>query len=186
MICFVFFYIFDFMKPVIDKKYLQLLLLLVLMFTSCRTQKEVVYNPQEVRLLSRQMGFDIDNRDANIPLYAEVSFWLGTPYQGGGASRRGADCSGFTMRVYERVYQKKIARTTTGLDKSTKKVSKGKLQTGDFVFFATSRKSKQINHVGIYLKEGYFIHASTSRGVIVSRLDEEYYKRTWRKGGRLK
>lgn len=173
------------MKPEI-KKYLLFLGCLVLVLSSCRTQKEVIYNPREVKQLSSQMGFPIDNKDADIPLYAEVSFWLGTPYAGGGVSRRGVDCSGLTMRVYQNIYYKAIPRTTTGLDKATKKVSKGRLKAGDFVFFATSRKHKKINHVGIFLKDGYFVHASTSRGVIISHLNEEYYRRTWKKGGRLK
>jgi lipoprotein Spr len=66
------------------------------------------------------------------------------------------------------------------------KVSKNNLKTGDLVFFATSKNSNRINHVGIYLKNGSFIHASTSKGVIVSHLDEGYYSRTWKKAGRIK
>jgi len=168
------------------KKYLVFLFAVVLALSSCRTQKEIVYDPQEVKQLSRQMGFAINNTDPNIPLYAEVSFWLGVPYAGGGMSRKGVDCSGLAGRIYTNVYSTKIPRTTSALDKETHKVSKGKLKAGDFVFFATSRKGKHINHVGIFLNDGYFVHASTSRGVIISHLDEEYYKRTWKKGGRLK
>ncbi|MEI3125524.1 MAG: NlpC/P60 family protein [Odoribacter splanchnicus] len=54
------------------------------------------------------------------------------------------------------------------------------------VFFNTSRKRKGINHVGLFLKNGYFIHASTSRGVIISNLKEDYYRKTWKQGGRVK
>ena len=68
-----------------------------------------------------------------------------------------------------------------------RKVSRGKLQEGDLVFFRTgSGKKKVPNHVGIYLKNGKFIHTSTSKGVIVSNLSEPYYTRSWITGGRVK
>ena len=68
-----------------------------------------------------------------------------------------------------------------------KKVSRSKLQEGDLVFFRTgSGKKKVPNHVGIYLKNGKFIHTSTSKGVMVSSLSEPYYTRTWITGGRVK
>jgi len=159
---------------------------IIFLLSSCRSQKETIYNPQEVRQLSRQMGFSISNTDPHIPLYAEISFWLGVPYKWGGYSRKGIDCSGLVSHLYMNVYSKNVPRSTSALDKASKKVSKGGLKTGDLVFFATSRKGKQISHVGIFLKDGYFVHASTSRGVIISRLDEEYYRRTWKRGGRIK
>ena len=69
-----------------------------------------------------------------------------------------------------------------------KKVSRAKLQEGDLVFFKTGRGGKRgvPNHVGIYLKNGRFIHTSTSSGVMVSSLSEPYYTRTWLTGGRVK
>ena len=57
---------------------------------------------------------------------------------------------------------------------------------GDLVFFSSSRSKKKVAHVGIYLKNGKFIHASTSKGVIVSRLSEDYYTRHWISGGRIR
>jgi probable lipoprotein NlpC len=64
---------------------------------------------------------------------------------------------------------------------------KSDLSSGDLVFFNTSRKKRKgINHVGLFLKNGYFIHASTSRGVIISNLKEDYYRKTWKQGGRVK
>lgn len=158
-----------------------------LFLTSCGSSKSVVYNPIEVEDLSRKLGFSITNTDVNMPLYAESSLWLGVRYKYAGLDRRGIDCSGLVHRIFQNVYSRDVSRSTNDLVKATKKVSKGKLTTGDLVFFATSsRNKKQISHVGIYLKDGYFVHASTSRGVIVSHLKEDYYKRTWKKGGRLK
>ena len=149
------------------------------------------YDPKEVAELSDKLGIKLSNLnkddDKNIPLYAEVSLWLGVPYRYGGLSRKGLDCSGFAYLIYQKVYNRKIPRSTADLSKMKMyDISKGSLQAGDLVFFATSKSHKRINHVGIYLKDGLFIHASTSNGVIVSHLDDGYYDHTWKKAGRIK
>jgi len=173
-------------KNIPIKRYFPAIVLFCLLLSSCGSHKTVVYNPVEVKQLSREMGFSINNTDENIPLYAEISTWLGVPYRHAGLSRRGIDCSGLVHRIYKNVYKKNVSRSTKDLEKNVKKRSKGSLKAGDLVFFATSGKSNKISHVGIFLKDGYFAHASSSRGVIVSHLDEEYYKRTWKKGGEIK
>lgn len=162
-------------------------LLLLVVLSSCRSSKTVLYNPVEVEQLSRALRIPINNDDPNIPLYAEASLWLGVPYRYGGNTKAGSDCSGFVWQVYRRVYGKHLERSSDDqAKKDVHKVGKGGLKPGDLVFFKTSRKSKKIDHVGIFLKDGYFVHASTSKGVIVSSLEEDYYKRTWQKGGRVK
>ena len=109
------------------------------------------------------------------------------PYRHGGSTHRGTDCSGFTSAVYKKVYHKKLQRNSEAQrTKDCRKVSKRKLQEGDLVFFHDGRRKKTANHVGIYLKDGKFIHASTSAGVIVSRLEEPYYRKCWMQGGRVK
>lgn len=170
------------------------MLLVLLATTSCGTQRttgRLLYDPQEVAQLSDKLGVELSNLnkddDRNMPLYAEVSLWLGVPYRPAGLSRKGLDCSGFTHIIYQKVYNRKLPRSTGDLAKmKMHDVSRGNLQTGDLVFFSTSKNHSRINHVGIYLKDGNFIHASTSRGVIVSHLDEGYYNRTWKRGGRVK
>lgn len=162
------------------------LLCVVLLMSSCGGHKNN-YKVYDTYILSKQLNIPIDEKDKHLPLYMEVSEWLGTPYKYGGNSKRGTDCSGFVLQVYSKIYDKKLERSSDGqATKNVKKVGKGNLKTGDLVFFRTASKSKKIDHVGIYLKDNRFIHASTSRGVIVSSLDEAYYKRTWRKGGRVK
>ncbi|MDR0825207.1 MAG: C40 family peptidase [Prevotella sp.] len=167
---------------------------LLFFLLSCGTQRPqggLLYDPKEVAQLSNKLGVGLSNMDKdddrNMPLYAEASLWLGVPYRSGGLSRKGLDCSGFTFLMYQKVYGKTIPRSTADLSKmKMSNISKQNLKTGDLVFFATSEDKNRINHVGIYLKEGHFIHASTSKGVIVSKLDESYYERAWKKGGRLK
>ncbi len=166
--------------------------LFVVLFSSCKTrQHSGLYDPKEVAQLSNKLGISLSNLDKdddyNMPLYAETSLWLGVPYRYGGMSRRGLDCSGFAYLIYQKVYRMDIPRSTTDLSKMRmKSVSKKSLRTGDLVFFATTGSKKKISHVGIYLKDGFFIHASTSRGVVVDHLDTGYYSQTWRKGGRIR
>ncbi len=153
---------------------------------SCGSKK-VLYNPDEVAYLSGQLKIPIRNDDPNMPLLAEVSLWLGVPYKYGGDSKRGIDCSGLVYQVFKKVYDKILERSSAGqAKKNVTNVGKGSLQTGDLVFFKTNSKSKQINHVGIFLRNGNFIHSSTSRGVIISNLNENYYRKSWAKGGRVK
>lgn len=166
-------------------------LILIFLFTSCGSQKGLLYNPAEVRQVSNKLGIELSNKnqedDKYMPLYAEASLWIGVPYRYGGMSKSGTDCSGLTYQIYRKVYRKTLPRSTADLEKKgIKKISKSELRPGDLVFFATSDNKNKITHVGIYLKNNKFIHASTTRGVVVNDLDENYYKRTWKKAGRIK
>lgn len=173
--------------------YLVCFLLLIIIFSSCKTTKgyqNKLYDPVEVADLSKKLNIELKNTDKeddkNMLLYAELASWLGTRYRYGGTSRKGVDCSGFTYLVYSKIYGKKLPRSTAGLSKmKMKNISKNKLQTGDLILFATTKNKKKISHVGIYLKDNKFIHASSSKGVIVSSLDQPYYKKAWRKAGRV-
>lgn len=131
--------------------------------------------------LSRRLGISVDKRKdkAHIRLLSEVEKWLGTPYRYGGNTRSGCDCSGFVSQVYKSVYGIALQRNSASIrEKNCRKINRGDLRTGDLVFFKTGSSGK-INHVGIYLKDGKFIHASSSKGVIVSDLNERYYQRTY-------
>ena len=175
-------------------KYSLLLLLAVLVagvFSSCgsRRQEKVILpadfkGPKE---LSRLYGVRL-TPDDNIYLYNAGAHWLGVPHRMGGLTKRGVDCSGFVTIIYREVYGKQLARSAADMLKhDCKRVRRGKLREGDLVFFRTGRgRKREPNHVGIYLKNGRFIHTSTSRGVIVSSLSEPYYERTWICGGRVK
>lgn len=160
-----------------------ILLLLPLFLGSCRTVTPR-YDYQELAKASVRLGIDIEMKD-NHALYVESASWLGVPYRGGGTTRQGVDCSGLTSAIYGKVYRKELERNSDDQrKKDCKKVKKGKLREGDLVFFHNGRKKKHATHVGIYLKDRKFIHASTSRGVIISTLDEDYWKRHWLSGGR--
>ncbi|OAN13366.1 hypothetical protein A3K86_15775 [Photobacterium jeanii] len=102
--------------------------------------------------------------------------WKGTPYRLGGTTKRGIDCSAFVQVGYADVYQTMLPRTTSELAKVGQWVSRNKARYGDLVFFKTGYRTR---HVGIYIGNDEFLHASTSQGVIVSRLDNPYWRRTF-------
>lgn len=160
-------------------------LVIVLCLSSCRTTAPS-YNYKELAKAAVKLNMDIDMND-NHHLYVEVADWMGVPYRYAGNSKRGTDCSGFTAQIYKKVYKKKLERSSDDQrDKDSRKVSRRNLQEGDLVFFSSGQSRKKVAHVGIYLKNNKFAHASTSKGVIVSNLDEDYYRRHWLSGGRAK
>lgn len=122
------------------------------------------------------------NEDAEIGLLELVDDWLGTAYCFGGNSKSCIDCSGFTNQIYKTLYNKSIPRVSSDIHAKSMPIKKYALYQGDLVFFATSGGSR-VSHVGVYLWEGYFVHASTSKGVIISNLRQGYYQRTFVSGG---
>ncbi len=102
--------------------------------------------------------------------------YLGTRYKSGGMSRSGVDCSGFVCLVFRELNQANLPRSSAKQWKLGAMVSAQEARPGDFVFFRGGLFGR-INHVGIYMGDNSFIHASTSSGVIYSSLDDEYYKK---------
>ena len=120
----------------------------------------------------------------NRQLYEAINSWLGVPYKYGGTDRNGIDCSAFVGVIYKQVYGISLNRTANDMTRNVTFIAKSQLREGDLVFFNNSKG--KVSHVGIYLKEGLFAHASTSNGVSVSRLDNTYWQKHFYKGGRVK
>lgn len=121
----------------------------------------------------------------NKELYNTIDTWLGTPYLFGGNSLKGIDCSGFICTLYQQVYQLGLgARNSSDIYKKIRKVDKEELKEGDLVFFRIHKR--KISHVGIYLFNGKFVHASVTNGIIISDLSEDYYRKSYAGGGPLK
>jgi len=131
--------------------------------------------------LSQIMGVAL-SATSNMKLFHFVYDWIGTPYHFGGESRKGIDCSAFTKQLYSEVFNLDIKRSSRDIFSMVNPVGKDDLKEGDLVFFKIH--SRRISHVGIYLGDGKFAHAS-SRGVAISSLDDNYYSRYFYKGGRL-
>ncbi|MEJ2191825.1 MAG: NlpC/P60 family protein [Nitrospirota bacterium] len=117
-------------------------------------------------------------RDAHTveALLEQYREWKGVPYRYGGLSKAGVDCSGFIYITLRKVFGLSAPRTTRELLRYGQPVQRAQLAAGDLVFFRTRHK---VRHVGIYLGDGAFIHASTSSGVMLSRLDEPYWNRAF-------
>lgn len=103
--------------------------------------------------------------------------YLGKPYKGKSKYEEGLDCSHFTRSVYKKYARIKIPRMARDQFKSGREINYKYLKYGDMVFFKTDGKS--ISHVGIYLDDRDFIHVSTSRGVIISSLRENYWSNSY-------
>ena len=115
-----------------------------------------------------------------------IDSWYGTKYKYGGDTRDGVDCSGFTKAFMASYYDVTLTRNSAEMyDNSTHIKKKKKLAQGDLVFFKTKGAKAGITHVGVYLCNNKFVHASTSNGVIISDLGEDYYKSKFVCGGRV-
>jgi len=129
------------------------------------------------------MGYNIDSI-CNPELFQSISNWLGVRYRYSGDSKNGIDCSDFASVIYKDAYNETLEGSAADIYKSVSPVKKSKLKEGDLVFFKI--RKKKISHVGVYLSHNKFAHASVHEGVVVSDLDEPYYKKYFYKGGRVK
>jgi cell wall-associated NlpC family hydrolase len=117
----------------------------------------------------------------------ETEIWRGTPYVWGGTSQEGIDCSAFTQMIFRSQFEIQLPRTTAEQRRMGQKVRREDLQPGDLIFFRTTgfgflfRKQ----HVGIYLSNSEFAHASGSEGVTISSLDDRYWRRALRAARRI-
>ncbi len=120
----------------------------------------------------------------SITLKSEIDSWLNVPYKYGGNNKQGVDCSGFVNAIYLAVYKIKLPRTTKELFKLSTPIKKENLKEGDLVFFKIT--GNDVSHVGIFIKENQFVHSSSSKGVIVSLLNNSYYQSHFLGGGRIR
>ena len=167
----------------------------ILSILSCSAHKQTVvslptsgYDSQTIARLSRQFGVQLTKAD-NISLYYACNGWLGVKYRYGGNTKKGVDCSGLVNNLYRQVFNIKLERNSANiLRKNCVTINRNSVREGDLVFFNTTgpHQTSIPSHVGLYLKNGKFIHASSSSGVIISNLSENYYVSRWISGGRVK
>ncbi len=121
----------------------------------------------------------------NTSLNAFIDKWMGVPYCYGGMTMKCTDCSGFVCNLYKEVYHIELPHTSEKQYEMASKVRTAKLKEGDLVFFDTGKSSSSISHVGVYLGNNKFVHASTSKGVRIDNLEDDYFKKTFRGGGNV-
>jgi len=119
----------------------------------------------------------------NTKLYQVIYDWIGTPYRLGGKTKKGIDCSKFAYEVYDKVFNTTLGYNSRNIYTQVSPVKKDELKSGDLVFFKI--RSKNITHIGVYIGDDKFAHASSSRGVMISNLNEAYWKRYYFDGGRV-
>lgn len=116
-------------------------------------------------------------------LYDFIEEWWGTRYRLGGTTTKGIDCSAFVQTLLLSVFSFQLPRTTREQYKTVQQISESLLKEGDLVFFSTVRKG--VSHVGVYLHNNKFVHASTSGGVMISDLSETYWSNRYLGAGRV-
>ncbi len=146
---------------------LALLVVVCLPFVACSSA------PREAR--PRPDGFSAAG-PVEERLRQAANHWEGTPHRIGGLDRSGIDCSGLVVRIYADQFDQRLPRTTSALARTGRPAKRHALLPGDLVLFRIPGRKQ---HVGIYLGRKEFVHASTSRGVMISRLDEHYWRRTF-------
>lgn len=169
------------------------LLLLALAGTSCHSSKKAgrdYYQSQIDRLGGKGDSAGKVSRKKvtkfGKEIVAEAYTWLGTPYGYARAEKGVAtDCSGMVLQVYEKIAGVKLPRNSAKQAEFCKSVKEKDVKVGDLVFFATGKNKNTISHVGIMVDDTNFIHASTSKGVVVSDMTQPYYVRTFRGFGRV-
>ena len=119
----------------------------------------------------------------NLVLFDFIVKWYGTKYVFGGNTRNGIDCSGFTLRLMKDVYCIDMERVVPGQFNQCRPIAKEDLKQGDLIFFHTTRPG--LSHVGFYIGNNKFVHASCNKGVTIDDLSMSYYAKAFRTGGRF-
>ena len=187
------------------RKILRLLILIV--FTaamagtpSCRSHKDAGGRHHRTEKVQKKKGNKkkkkggVDNNDkikadlskSESKIVKEAAGWLGTPYAYGQAEKgKACDCSGMVMSVYEKVTGTKLPRNSAQQQEFCRRLKEKDVRVGDLCFFATGKDPEKTSHVGIMVDDTNFIHASTSKGVVVSDITQPYWIRTFKGYGRV-
>lgn len=161
--------------------------------TGCSSHKSVTNHKrkpvrtEQVRHVDNKKekkGHRVTTDAKTAQLIEEARKWVGVPYLYGGSTRSGVDCSGLMCELFMKVYNLKLPRSSAAQQQYCEGVGRDDLQPGDLVFFATGR-SNAVSHVGLYIGDDRMIHASGSRGVMESGLEEPYYIKNYHSGGRV-
>jgi cell wall-associated NlpC family hydrolase len=154
--------------------------------TGCHSSRKIVRTPPKKNpdqgILDKYSTI-IGESVSNAKLYKSIDLYMYTPYKYGGKDLSGIDCSGLVAVIYRDALGQHIEGSSNSIYQKSSSVKSGQLYEGDLVFFKI--KSTKVSHIGIYLTNRKFVHATTSKGVIISSLDENYYKTYFIGGGRV-
>ncbi len=175
--------------------YLIFLCVMIIIISSCRTTNKVTnnfnnnkkVNPFEAnkafyKEYSIKLGYQLMGNE-DVDYIKQVHSWIGTPYKYGGCTREGIDCSCFVNTFYYEFFGISLKRRAEDMLNDIHVVDTTALQIGDIIFFKIN--GQKISHVGLYISNRRFIHASTSKGVMINSLDDAYYKKCFQRVGRV-
>ena len=149
------------------------------------SKKTVVTKEESISTINKyevKWGVDLPD-DADTNLIKEIDSWLGVPYKYGGKDKSGTDCSGMVFSIYNNVYGFSLNRSSYDIIQNVIKVPIEEAKFGDLVFFKIYKN--RVSHVGIYLGDKKFIHASTQLGVRIDSLEMPYYRDRFYMAGRI-
>lgn len=179
-----------------NKKVLLLIFIFSISFISCKTSKSGIITSKEKAKEKGIYSYNEKNTKSNtkrtrhktkINIVETAKEYIGVKYKSSGTTKTGMDCSGLVYTSFL-AYDIELSRISSDMAKEGREISTSKAEEGDLIFFKTNN-SKTINHVGIitenYKGEIKFIHSSTSKGVIISSLNESYYAKAFEKIKRI-
>ncbi|UYA59953.1 Murein DD-endopeptidase MepS, Murein LD-carboxypeptidase [Pectobacterium sp. F1-1] len=149
-----------------------------------QTDMRAVNDKDSLLLQASQDEFEalVRNVDIKSKLLNQYASWKGVRYRLGGDSRGGIDCSAFVQRTFREQFGMDLPRSTYEQQEMGQKIQRNKLRVGDLVLFRAGSTGR---HVGIYLGNDQFVHASTSSGVIISKMTEDYWNKRYQEGRRV-
>jgi probable lipoprotein NlpC len=157
---------------------LLIFLTVVLLFSACSSRKHTV-KPGNAAKAAEAMS-----HLKSKPLYRFITDWSGVQYRLGGLDKRGVDCSGFALLLQKDIYGNQLPRRSRDQADVVKEKNIGNLIEGDLIFFSFG--GGPVDHVGVYLNNNFFVHASTTRGVVVDDLSIPAYQKAIVKAGSLR
>lgn len=158
--------------------YFSIFLIFTIALSSCGSKKNIVKSDTKAAKAADAMA-SLKSKD----LYRFITDWTGVKYRLGGLDKKGIDCSGFALLLQKDIYGNTLPRRSRDQAEAVKKVNQNNLKEGDLIFFSFGGGA--VDHVGIYLNNNFFVHASTTRGVIVDDLNLPVYQKAIVKTGTL-
>ncbi|MFP5081436.1 C40 family peptidase [Pedobacter sp. JCM 36344] len=154
-------------------------LILMMVFASCASRRP----PVKTNAAAAKIADAMSNLKSK-QLYRFITDWTGVKYKLGGLDKGGIDCSGFALLLEKHIYSIGLPRRSIDQAETIREKNIDQLKEGDLIFF--SFKGREVDHVGVYLNNNYFVHASTTRGVVVDDLTLPTYQKAMVKAGSFK
>ena len=154
--------------------------------TELKSNKSVIEHANSLQLKYALLLDATVEKLTNIELLRKVDYWWGVRYCLGGSTENCIDCSAFTQIILKDVYGVGLPRTAQEQYNGAVSIEVNELQEGDLVFFKTGTRGRQVSHVGVFLLNNKFVHASTSSGVMISDLNDSYWRQHFKGCGRVR